>query len=60
MMVSSFESNMFTLLFSALLMGRDNSMIRLMFKLRPDGTWVMYLVVKPTGLPGRACHVYVD
>ena len=59
-MVSSFESNMFTLLFSTLLMGRDNSMIRLMFKLRLDGTWVMYLVVKPTGLSGRAHLACVD
>ena len=41
-------------------MDRENTMIMIMFKLRLDGTHVMSLVVKPTGLPGRVCPVYVD
>ena len=60
MMVSSFTRNRFTLLILALLMGRDNTMMRLMLKLRPDGIWGLSLVVKMIGLPGHACPICVD
>ena len=41
-------------------MDPENTIIMIMFKLRLDGTRVMSLVVKPTGLPGRAYPVCVD
>ena len=38
MMVSLFERKRFTLLISTLLMGRDNTMMIIIFKLRSGGT----------------------
>ena len=54
---SQVMSSLFTMVLSSgdvLRINDDN------VKWRPDGTWELSLVVKPIGLPGHACQVYVD
>ena len=54
---SQVMSSLFTMVLSSgdvLRINDDN------VKWRPDGTWELCLVVKPTGLPSYACPVCVD
>ena len=54
---SQVMSSLFTMVLSSgdvLRINDDN------VKWRPDGTWKLSLVVKPTGLPSYACPVCVD
>ena len=56
------ESQVMSSLFTMVLYSGDVLRIYYEYGLnwRPVETWDMSLVVKPTGLPGRACPVCVD
>ena len=56
------KSQVMSSLFTMVLYSGDVLRIQYEYGLnwRSDGTWVMHLVVKPIGLPGRACPICVN